>query len=49
VVLTERCYAIATALEEPWCEATLERLTHAGPHLATDGTTGQSPVPASAS
>src|SRR5438445_9313506 len=49
VVLTERCYAIATALEEPWCEATLERLTHAGPHLATDGTTGQPPVPASAS
>ena len=49
LVLTERCYAIATALEESWCEATLERLTRAGPHLASDGTTGQPPVPASAS
>jgi len=30
VALTERCYAIATPLDEPWCEATLERLARAG-------------------
>jgi predicted dehydrogenase len=30
VLLTERCYALATTLEEPWCEATLERLARAG-------------------
>jgi hypothetical protein len=26
VALTERCYEIATPLDEPWCCATLERL-----------------------
>jgi UDP-N-acetylglucosamine 3-dehydrogenase len=30
VLLTERCYGLSTALEEPWCEATLERLARAG-------------------
>jgi predicted dehydrogenase len=30
VQLTERCYVLASALEEPWCEATLERLARAG-------------------
>ena len=49
VVLTERCYAIATALEEPWCEATLERLARAGPPPAPDAAAPQPPALASAS
>lgn len=47
VALTERCYAIATALEEPWCEATLERLARAGPHPAPDAAAGHPPAHAS--
>ena len=49
VVLTERCYAIAAALEDPWSEATLERLARAGPHLAPEAAAGQPPAFASAS
>ncbi len=49
VVLTERCYAIATALDEPWCEATLERLARAGSHPATDAVARQAPALASTS
>jgi len=49
VALTERCYAIATALEEPWCEATLERLTRARPPAAPDAVAGQWPVQAGVS
>ena len=49
VVLTERCYAIATDLEEPWCEATLERLARAGPHPASDAAAPQPSTLASAS
>ena len=48
VALTERCYAIATALEEPWCDVTLERLARAGPHAAPDAAAPQPPVLASA-
>jgi len=40
VLLTERCYALATALEEPWCEATLECLARAGPRRAPDAVAG---------
>ncbi len=36
VALTERCYAIRTALEEPWSEATLERLARARPQPVHD-------------
>jgi len=46
VALTERCYAKATALEEPWCDATLDRLARAGPRAAPDAPAGQRPAPA---
>lgn len=49
VVLTERCYAMRTALEEPWCEATLEHLARARPHPASAAAAGQAPAHASAS
>ena len=48
VALTERCYAIATPLEEPWCEATLERLARAGPQPAPRAAGWRPPAPATA-
>jgi len=48
VALTERCYAIATPLEEPWCDATLARLARAGPQAAPGAAASRSPVHASA-
>jgi len=38
VALTERCYAIRTALEEPWCDATLEGLARVRPAPASAAT-----------
>ncbi len=49
VVLTERCYALATALEEPWCEATLERLAWAAPQPAPGAPAGSLAAGVSAS
>jgi predicted dehydrogenase len=49
VLLTERCYAVATALEEPWSEATLDRLARAGPRRAADAADTKAPAHASVS
>jgi predicted dehydrogenase len=47
VLLTERCYALATALAEPWSEATLERLARAGPPRGADAAAVHAPAHAS--
>jgi len=44
VALTERCYAIARPLEEPWCEGTLARLARAGAPPASGAAAGSPPV-----
>jgi len=35
VALIERCYGMAEAIEEPWCEANLDRLKSALPSSDT--------------